>query len=118
MRNNIITYAVVPVRDRLLDMRGLVVGNPPSDQLERRFCALLGRFKAIADFATAFDAPTEAAASVVWGIGEEARASAANVSRSKLLKNTRDLERTLTEKEREVQKMELTLLRSLEVIPA
>ena len=111
-------YSLIHINDKPLSVQCLLMGASPADPLEVRFCALQARLKRIYDFLDKFQPTTEDAEAVLFAVKNMLTVTSANILQSKLMKNERDLERTLQEKERVAMKIERAIRPWREVIPA
>lgn len=84
---------------------------PQPDELEQRRVALINRLRMIDLTAQTLPAPNATAAADIYAVRQAAQATAANIMRSELIRNRRDLERTVAEKEKEADKLEEKLRR-------
>ena len=103
------TYSIVQLDATEKVFRNAIRGDRPYDAQDQRFCKLIDRLHKASTVAEQLQ-PTDAlSASMKWGMQKMIDATTANVMSTRLLKNYRDVFRTLNEMEKRTAKFERIL---------
>ena len=89
--------------------RGALVGITPRKEQDRRVCELISRLHDISKALDDLHPLNELAESMRWGFRQMVDATTANVVNTRLLKNDRDVFRTLNEMEKRTSRFERIL---------
>lgn len=103
------TYQLICPNPTESMFRGVLVGIQPRREQDRRMCELVARLHQVSkalDGLRPLDVLTEG---MVWGFKQMVEATTANVINTRLLKNDRDVFRTLNEMEKRTSRYERIL---------
>lgn len=89
--------------------RGALVGITPRKEQDRRVCELISRLHDVSKALDDLHPLNELAESMRWGFRQMVEATTANVVNTRLLKNDRDVFRTLNEMEKRTRRFERIL---------
>lgn len=100
------TYQLVTSNATEQMFRGAIFGIPPLKEQDRRFCELIDRLHEVSEAVENLKPYNALGKSMQWGLQQMIQATTANVMNTRLLKNERDVFRTLNEMEKRTARFE------------